>query len=223
MAHRESRPTVVVTAGVDNPRRLDLYVAGVEAAGGRAVVVRPGDSVPQFDALLLTGGPDVDPEFYGQAPDPMLGKVDRDRDALELDVLRQARERQAPVLAICRGMQLVNVGMGGTLRQHIEGHEQSAEPEVDKAAHRVTVAPGSKLSDLLGSSELEVNSFHHQVVDKLAPGLEVNAVDSEGVAEGFESGDNSIMAVQCHPERMPGSEWARSLFADLVRRAAKRS
>jgi putative glutamine amidotransferase len=221
VAHSEHRPTVLVTAGVDNPRRLDLYLAGVEAAGGRPAVVRPGDSIPPFDALLLTGGPDVAPELYGQAADPMLGRVDRDRDALELDVLRRARAQGAPVLAICRGMQLVNVELGGTLRQHVEGHEQSPDPEIDKAAHGMAVKDGTHLAGVVDADAIDVNSFHHQVVDRLAAGLQVNATDEQGTVEGFESADGSILGIQCHPERMLGSDWAAAIFADLVARTQR--
>ena len=215
---------VIVTAGATTPRRIDLYVKGVEEAGATAVVLRPGDMVPPFDGLLLTGGADVNPDLYGQEPDEKLGAVDTMRDAQELLVFAQARKAQAPVLAICRGMQLVNVAMGGTLIQHIDGHEQNPEPEIDKPAHGMTVAAGTTLERLLKEPAVEVNSFHHQVVHELAPGLEVNALDPDGHIEGFEAKDGSILAVQCHPERMLGSPWARALFEDLVKRArAKRS
>lgn len=218
------RPVVIVTAGATSPRRIDLYVKGVEEAGATAVVVRPGDVVPPFDGLLLTGGADVNPDLYGQEPDEQLGAVDTMRDAQELLVFSQAREQHAPVFAICRGMQLVNVAMGGTLIQHIEAHEQSPEPELDKPAHGMAVTAGTALEKLVQEHEVEVNSFHHQVVGRLAPGLEVNARDPDGHIEGFETQDGSIIAVQSHPERMLASPWARALFGDLVKRAkAKRS
>lgn len=213
------RPVVIVTAGVQSPRRIDLYVKGVEDAGATAVVVRPGDAVPPFDALLLTGGADVNPDLYGQEADPELGKVETMRDAQELLVFSQARKQQAPILAICRGMQLVNVALGGTLIQHVGGHVQSDDPEVDRTAHTMAVTAGTALEGLVKGREVEVNSFHHQVVDRLAPGLEINALDPEGHIEGFETHDGSILAVQSHPERLLGTAWARALFANLVSRA----
>jgi putative glutamine amidotransferase len=176
------------------------------------------------DGLLLPGGADVDPAFYGADPDPRLGTVDRELDQTELALFRQARESGRPVFGICRGQQLINVAMGGTLVQHLDGHEARALGRAH-LAHRVEVEPTSELGRAAGEDSIAVNSLHHQAVDRVAPGLRPTARTAEGVVEALETEDGSVVAVQCHPEELATDlPWARSLFegfVDRVRRARR--
>jgi putative glutamine amidotransferase len=153
-----------------------------------------------LDGLLLAGGSDIDPALYGADPDPKTEVPDRGRDRLESALLREALDRDLPVLAICRGLQMLNVVLGGTLVQHIEGHEVPGQPE----AHAIGVARNTRLRSILGVEDYLVNSRHHQCVDRLAEGLVVSATSRDGVIEALElPGKRFVLAVQWHPEDRP--------------------
>ncbi|MET0769376.1 MAG: gamma-glutamyl-gamma-aminobutyrate hydrolase family protein [Solirubrobacteraceae bacterium] len=215
----EAEPAWAPAPGRDerdrNPHRLALrltYTQAVQEAGGVAVVV-PAHGfaddtaalVDRLDGLIFSGGPDIDPAVYGQLRHPRLGPdVDRVSDEYELALLRAAGERGLPVLGICRGMQALNVSRGGTLHQHLPdrtvlGHDQgsaSFEP-----AHRVSVAIGSLLHRLAGAATLDVNSFHHQAVDRLGRGLEICAVAPDATVEAiWDPAAEFCLGVQWHPE-----------------------
>ena len=150
-----------------------------------------------LDGLVLAGGSDVDPALYGAPRHPQTGPPDRARDSLEAALLREALDRDLPVLAICRGLQLLNAALGGTLVQHIEGHRC---PELH-AVHPITIAPHSSLESILGVDEYVVNSRHHQCVEQVAPGLVVVARAPDQVVEALElPGKRFVLAVQWHPE-----------------------
>jgi putative glutamine amidotransferase len=195
------------------------YAKGVLEAGGLPVMlpVLLGTEAAQLehlDGVLLSGGVDVDPEHFGADHEAGLGEVDPERDSFELELYRltrnSARERNIPVLAVCRGFQLVNVAEGGTLHQHLPGtqgvwadHAQTAKPPV--LSHRVRIAGGSRLSTALeaagfGPETMRVNSYHHQGVKDVAPGLTVNAWAPDGLVEGLEG--PGVLAVQWHPEML---------------------
>lgn len=194
------------------------YPRSIALAGGLPVeLTRDADAVEMvehLDALVLTGGADVEPSQYGQDPDDDLGAIEPDRDAWEMALLAAARDKGIPVLAICRGFQLVNVVFGGTLRQHVDLEEGSGHPQWDvdghTATHEVSVAVGTLTSNLF-QGEIGVNSLHHQVVDEVGEGLIVTAKASDGVVEGLETPDGSIVAVQWHPELLdkpdPTFQW----------------
>ena len=153
--------------------------------------------------LVLTGGIDVDPALYGEAPHPEVASTNRDRDEFELALLHEALDRDLPVLAICRGHQLLNVAMGGSLLQHIEGH---AHEDVDllSAHHDASLVSGTRLHAVYGAGRLHVNSRHHQAVtpDRVAAGLAVSATTDDGLVEGLESASHTwVVGVQWHPER----------------------
>ncbi|MEJ2861526.1 gamma-glutamyl-gamma-aminobutyrate hydrolase family protein [Actinomycetospora flava] len=172
------------------------YGANVVAAGGLPLHV-PGDVDPaavveRTDALVLTGGNDVDPARYGAVPDARTSSLEPGRDAFEIALLAAARERGRPVLAICRGIQLVNVAWGGTLHLHLEEHAHTRR-------HEVTLTPGSVLAALHGPSAT-VNSLHHQGVDRVADGLTVTARAPDGLVEGLEA--DGLVCVQWHPEQL---------------------
>ena len=218
----QSRPLVVVTTTMAPGGSYNLpsvrlnvqYVTAVEEPGGTALLLTPGHDagsvarmVEVAHGLVLTGGEDVDPALYGQEPHPELESVNPARDEIELAALKAALERGMPVLAICRGLQLLNVALGGTLYQDLpsqrEGdllHEQEAP--VGHRWHHASVLPGSGMEAILGSRELFINSFHHQGIDELAPSLRPVVWAEDGLVEGVEGRDHAwLYGVQWHPER----------------------
>jgi putative glutamine amidotransferase len=199
------------------------YRRAVEGAGAEPVELAPGlGALPEVDGLLLPGGWDVDPALYGEPKDEKVGPVDRELDDTELRMFKQARERDLPVLGICRGQQVINVAMGGSLRQHLDGHEVRKFGR-NHLAHAIDVDPSSELGRAAGEHVLKVNSFHHQAIDKLAPGLVETAHGEDGTVEGVETSDGLIVAVQCHPEELTADlPWARKLFERFVDRARSR-
>ncbi|HEY3315480.1 MAG TPA: gamma-glutamyl-gamma-aminobutyrate hydrolase family protein [Bacillota bacterium] len=192
------------------------YTGAVEAAGGVPLILPALDSpdlvetiIEAVDGLLLTGGPDIDPAHWGAEPHPKLGPVSPNRDVTDLTAYRAARRKGLPVFGICRGIQTINVAAGGTLVQDIPSevattinHNATDGPRW-AAAHRVRVEAQSRLAVILGSTDLGVNSFHHQAIMATAPGFRVTARAEDGVIEGIEATDGDfVVAVQWHPERM---------------------
>jgi putative glutamine amidotransferase len=179
-----------------------------------------GASLAGCDGLVLTGGGDVDPALYGETPWPQTEGVSGERDAFEAGLLREALDGDLPVLAICRGAQLLNVCLGGSLQQHIESgaHRALAEPPHDSRWHEVSLGAGTRLRQILGADRLRVNSRHHQAVTPagLAPGLRIAAMSDDGVVEAMEgSAQRWLCGVQWHPER---EENEQPGFADTSRR-----
>jgi putative glutamine amidotransferase len=199
------------------------YRRAVVAAGAEPVDLVPGTkALPDVDGLLLPGGWDVDPSFYGERRDEKLGETDPELDETELALFGQAREREIPVLGICRGQQVINVAMGGSLVQHLEGHEVRSLGR-SHLAHIIDVDPTSELGQAAGEHKVRVNSLHHQAIKRLAAGLQQSARGEDGTVEGVESDDGLIVAVQCHPEELTTDlPWARKLFERFVARARGR-
>jgi putative glutamine amidotransferase len=180
----------------------DVYFSGyadqVGAAGGVAVHL-PSRTDPEavmdtVDALVLTGGADVDPARYGAAAGPATQAPDPERDTFELSLLAAALERGRPVLAICRGLQLLNVSRGGTLHSHLAEHPVGP-------GHKVLTMPGSIAGELYGPATT-VNSLHHQSVDQLGQDLVATAWAADGVIEAIELAGTDLLAVQWHPEHL---------------------
>lgn len=202
------------------------YPRSVADAGGVPVeLTRDADVeevVARLDGLILSGGADLDPAHYGAEPHSQLGAMEQDRDEWEFSLLNAARARSIPVLAICRGLQLVNVAFGGTLNQHVEIDEGAGHPRFDLDGHRTThsvdVEPNTMTAALLGES-VAVNSIHHQTVDRVGDGLIVSAFASDGVIEGLETPDGQLLAVQWHPELLDKPD---PTFTWLVRLATQR-
>ncbi len=221
---REDRPRIGITT---SPRRgddyYDPYRRAVKAVGAEPVDLPPGTpSLPDVDGLLLPGGWDVDPALYGEDPDPKLGPVDRELDDTELRLFSQAHDKGLPVMGICRGQQVINVAMGGSLRQHLEGHEVRQFGR-NHLAHTIEVDPRSELGRAAGDHHIRVNSLHHQAIDKLGAGLVQTASGDDGTVEAVETTDGLIVAVQCHPEELTTDlPWARRLFERFVERARSR-
>jgi putative glutamine amidotransferase len=218
------KPKIGITT---SPRRgAEYYVPyrrAVEAAGAEPVELPPGTpSLPDLDGLLLPGGWDVDPAFYGEQKDQKVGPIDRELDETELKLFNQARKQEIPVLGICRGQQVINVALGGSLVQHLEDHDVRAYGR-SHLAHTIEVDPASELGQAAGEHKIRVNSFHHQAIRRLAPGLHQSAKGEDGTVEGVESDDGLIVAVQCHPEELTTDlPWARTLFERFVARARGR-
>ena len=217
------------TDGVQRVRLNAAYVRAVESAGLTPIIVPPFAN-PQLAAgildsvsgLVLTGGEDVDPSLYGADRHPELGPVNCSRDLTELALLAAARERKLPTLAICRGIQVVNVGLGGTLVQDLPSqHEGAGKHELDEErtsrVHVVRVDPTSNLANIFGAQSLDVNSIHHQAVERLGDAMRVSARAEDGVIEGVESDDPDwwMVGVQWHPEELTTTPepWDRRLFA----------
>ena len=199
-------PKVVVTLSVLNGSELRVrsrehYLKALRDVGFDAVAVDAGVAAPdEFDALCLTGGEDLEPSRYGAPADPKTEPADPKRDALELALVATARERDLPVLGICRGFQVINVAYGGSLVQHVDGHREANGPIV---SHTVVPAEGSKLAGACGAAPYSVNARHHQAVTErsLAPGL-VPTAHIDGFVEAFEDPARRwLVAVQWHPER----------------------
>lgn len=203
------------------------YVEAVVRAGGVPVVlpvvpegVDVGRLVSGLDGLILVGGPDVAPERYGAEREPATQEPRATRDSFELSLLAAATSRDLPVLAICRGMQLLNVARGGTLHQHLPdvvGHDAHSPTPGTFGAHRVELDPKSRLAEVISWTEADVPTHHHQGVDRLAPGLEAAAWAEDRTVEAIEDPSaRFLLGVQWHPE--VGED--PSLFDALVRVAS---
>jgi putative glutamine amidotransferase len=212
--------------GVEFDLHFADYPQAIAACGGLPIeLTRDADVegvVARLDGLVLTGGADVDPAAYGTAPDPDLGAIEPDRDAWELSLLAAAESRGIPVLCVCRGLQLLNVAKGGTLRQHVgeeegDGHPRFAEDGHDPA-HGVDLVAGSLAASLLGPHR-DVNSLHHQVVDRVGEGLTVTGRSPDGTAEVLELDGGDVLAVQWHPELLSRPD---PTFGWLVESARRR-
>jgi putative glutamine amidotransferase len=235
-----SAPLVGVTAATAFDSRgferasLNLsYLRALEAAGAVPLVLTPGTgpehlavALGRCSGLVLTGGGDVAPARYGQAPHETIVGVSEARDELEVAAISVAEELRLPVLAICRGMQVLNVALGGTLVQDIPSMIEGAlahsvqEPR-HGPAHAVEVTAGSRLAGIAGGTRVEVNSRHHQAVDRLGAGLLVTARAADGLVEAVElPGERFVVGVQWHPEDMAGHPGigvsADRLFAAFV-------
>ncbi len=235
-----SRPLVLVTTAT-NPREtglrrkdavtglnysqalyaeglLPLMAANLEPDAAEALAARA-------DAVVFSGGADLDPAHYGHAPEPGLGLVDPSRDAFELALYRAARALGLPILGICRGIQVVNVAEGGTLHQHlpaVEGMMQHDQRNIDYPPfHRLRLEPGSIAAQAAGSAEVVVNSAHHQGIAELATALRASGATSDGLVEAAEAIDGAwLLALQWHPEMTyadyPEQRWPFRAFAEAV-------
>lgn len=227
-------PLVAVTATIkpdqsaQRVRLNEAYLRAIEDAKLTPIVIAPLEDLDRCGAILasvaglvLTGGEDIHPAEYGAEPHALLGETNRRRDRWEMALLRAARARRLPTLAICRGLQLLNVALGGTLVQDIPSqwpraleHETGAR---GARAHPVAVVPGSRTAAALGATELAVNSMHHQAIDQLAHGLVVTARSPDDLIEAaeMEGDDWWALGVQWHPEELTATPeaWDRGLFS----------
>ena len=197
------------------------YIKAVEKSGALPIVL-PVCALGAIDelldavyALVITGGVDVDPASYNASPDAMLGEVSAERDAIDIAVALAVVARNVPTLAVCRGIQIMNVALGGTLVQHVDGHMRV--DMYNQLIHRVTVTQGSRLATIVDTFDLGVNSLHHQVLDQLGEGVVVAAHNEDGHVEAITiDGAPNVMAVQWHPELLRHDPQHLALFTALV-------
>lgn len=206
------------------------YQKAIHANGGLPVILPfvseelAEETVNLCDAILLSGGEDVDPAFYNQDPHQKLGSTIPLRDKVELALIKAAMEKRKPILAICRGVQILNVALGGTLLQDIPSqvsnsiqHTQTAERGRD--THWATIDVNSRLYEIIGVESVRVNSLHHQAIDRLADALKVTASSSDGIIEAVEQKNYAdfLLGIQWHPESMASSyERMNRIFAQFI-------
>jgi putative glutamine amidotransferase len=206
-------------------------VDAVRRAGARATLILPGDDrtpgdlLDRFDGLLLVGGGDVEPGRYGRQAVETIYGVEPDRDAFEIDLLREADRRSMPTLCICRGMQVLNVAFGGTLVQHLPDDDRfmphGTPSGADELLHDVKLAPGSRIAAAASSEVVTCSSHHHQGVDRLGDGLVATGWSEDGLVEAIERESGWMVGPQWHPEDTAERDPAQQgLFDELVRRAS---
>ena len=213
----------------------EAYVAAIRRGGGHPVALTwpdpepPEEILTRFDGLLLLGGADIEPIRYGADPHPATYGTDSMRDSTELRLVRAAAELDVPTLAICRGIQVVNVALGGTLLQHlpdIEGMLDHGSPATggEHSMHGVKVSSGSRLAEACGAESLEALSHHHQAVDSLGDGLQAVGWSEDGLVEAIELERGWIVGVQWHPEQTAAADrQQQKLFDGLVLQAMSRA
>jgi putative glutamine amidotransferase len=242
------QPFIGITTGIrfsdEGWRYYGAYApnaTAIERAGGLPVLIPCGLQektlraiYERMDAVLIPGGGDVDPRHYGADKHPLTDRIDPDRDQTELTVARWAVEDDLPLFGICRGHQVMNVAMGGTLVQDIPSqvdttiaHNMSKELPRSGHGHEVRINPGSRLAGIIGSTAVAVNSYHHQSVQQPAPTTNITAYAPDGVVEALEHPDRQfVLSVQWHPEDMAGDEEAMQrlfdAFVDAARERASR-
>ena len=225
------KPIVGIFAEIDDEkaaRVMHAYVHAIEIAGGTPLLLPYIEddevlarAIALCNGIFFTGGPDIEPKRYGEETDPLCGTVCIYRDDLEFRAFAHAMAAKKPILAVCRGAQLVNVALGGTLYQDITAwttlQHRQCEPKTAHS-HGVRVIENTPLAALAGASYIPANSFHHQAVKDLGEGLRVMAESDDGVIEAFcLEGAHYIRAYQWHPERLVGhDEVERSIFEDFV-------
>jgi putative glutamine amidotransferase len=217
----------IVGCNIDYPRAVSL------AGGAPFIIPVLADTeavraiIQVADGVLLTGGGDIHAEIYGEELHQTSARHDPDRDNMEIEVVRLAREEGLPILGICRGQQLLNIAFGGTLMQDIPSQHPDAlvhsMPEEDYAMHEIFIEEDTLLARVMHAPAMMVNSWHHQAVKTVGPGLRIAARAADGVVEGIESAEGKpILAVQCHPEACPTDHPCYlTLFHWLVEEAEK--
>jgi putative glutamine amidotransferase len=213
------------------------YLRAVLTAGGIPLIIPPGlsheqlqETLNRLDGLVLIGGGDIDPALFNGRPHPRVYGIDPQRDDLDLTLARLAAASRVPFLGICRGIQVMNVALGGTLFTDIA--DEKAEPlrhdwypdiPRNHLAHPVSIDPGSRLAQILGGSRFEVNSLHHQGLEEIAPSLKVTAYSPDGLVEAVELPDHPFgIGVQWHPEWLQEHAPQRAIFSALIDAASKK-
>lgn len=213
------RPTIGITCSHDYQHDRtylpQAYAKGVEQAGGMPILLPQamsadclGQLVHMLDGILFSGGVDVDPVHFGEEPLPNLGEIAPERDRFELELARQALDADLAIFAICRGIQVLNIAAGGTIYQDLRTQldktlKHSQEAPRWYATHKITIKGGTFLARALQAREARVNSFHHQAVNRIAPGFRLSASATDGVIEAIESENHKyVVGVQWHPEVM---------------------
>lgn len=233
-----SHPLIGITSGLaHNPASATVcqigqaYISAVHQAGGLPVMIpvgvdpcTAGELLSRLDGLLVSGGGDIDPDRFNGVMHPKVDYVSPERDALEISLVTTALTMDKPLLAICRGIQVLNVALGGTLYTHIQDqventlkHDWYPKFPRDKIAHTVSLKCESKLDQIYGADEIRVNSLHHQGIAQLGKGLTATAFAPDGLVEGLEvAGAAFAIGVQWHPECLPNDPGTQSLFRAFI-------
>ncbi|MEM9464349.1 MAG: gamma-glutamyl-gamma-aminobutyrate hydrolase family protein [Actinomycetota bacterium] len=205
---------------------MPAYARSVERAGGIPVILPITDDervidalINRLDGVLVTGGVDIDPAAYGQEPVPELDETQPHRDRFEFELIRRLVERNVPTLGVCRGIQSLTVAMGGELIQHVDG--QMVVDRFSGTAHTVEIEADSRLAAIVGTTDLEVNSLHHQVIAAAPDGSRAVAHNPDGHIEAIEFAEaDQVLGVQWHPEMIRHRPQHLALFEHLVRNAS---
>ncbi|MHC1782981.1 MAG: gamma-glutamyl-gamma-aminobutyrate hydrolase family protein [Anaerolineaceae bacterium] len=235
----QKQPLIGLTTS--NGRKTDniyipkTYIEAVQAAGGLAILIPAGtgpDQVSQLrealDGLLIIGGADIDPGLFGEESSPHVQLDGRERDDLEIALVQTAVDSDWPLLGICRGLQVINVALGGSLYTHIPDqlpgalkHNMDTKTQRDVLAHSVDIQPSTQIASIVGTGELKVNSLHHQGIRRLGERLLTTGASPDGLVESIEiPGHPFALGVQWHPECLPDSAPMRRLFSAFVEKAA---
>ena len=195
--------------------KIENYSEAVRACGCTPVTEFVPEEMDDYAGLLLCGGNDINPAYYGEE---IAGSVDIDyqRDEAEFDIAKRFVQAGKPIMGICRGYQLLNVLFGGSLEQHIETAHRHSSGTAEDLVHSVTANQGSIAAKLYGEHFM-VNSYHHQAVKKLGNGLHITMVSEEGIIEGFEHEKFPVFGVQWHPE-MDDTEYSKNLIREFYRK-----
>ena len=239
MTYKINRPMIAITPSYKGARERGQvcancdYLNAVWESGGMPVFLawcraddeqRLCEYVEEFDGFLFGGGVDIDPHIYGDSEVDPTVNICAERDEFELALFKKAYESGKPIFGICRGIQLINVAMGGTLYQNIDGHRQDAPS--NEETHEIELAAGTNIADIVPELLTRVNSFHHQVIKELAPALRITALSRDGYVEAVESLEKTeyglrIEAVQWHPELIfATNDVAKKLIKGFVTRCA---
>jgi len=220
------KPLIGITGRKDTSARLhnsslhavgETYVRAIQKAGATPIILPPVMTVEdckvileRVDGLLFSGGEDISPNYYRQEPKSWIGGIDKERDESELALAKLALERQIPILGICRGHQILNIAVGGTLYQDLAAevsgaldHAYAPARPMEQLVHAITISSGSKLAKILGNTDFMVNSVHHQAVRTIGSGMRIVAHAPDGIVEATELQDHPFcISVQWHPESL---------------------
>ena len=238
---KSAPPLIGITAGasIEAPGFYLLrwdYTHSISEVGAIPVVLTPGKAAAHpayldaFSAIVISGGGDVDPALYGEEPEPSVRDVNSERDAFEMEIAHRSLEANLPLLGICRGMQLLNVLLGGTLIQDLPSRlgdkisHDDPDRSRDQLSHSVSISSESKLHPIFGRDQLGVNSFHHQGIARLGEGLEAVAWSEDEVIEAVEGkGESFLIGLQWHPESLWRRGYPYLALFEALRNAALQS
>lgn len=229
-----NKPIIGLTAffNTDGPSIFKVnssYVNAIIEAGGIPLIIPVTADInigirlaEQLDGLLVPGGQDIAPQLFNEEPVPQVSYHQKHEDLFEFALIKEMYSRRKPILGICRGEQVINVAFGGTLYQDIPSqtnaticHVQSSKIRAE-GTHSISITEDSKLAEILGTTKIYVNSYHHQSVKEIAKGFKISAVAPDGIIEAIESEDGLIIAVQWHPEEMKRENHFKEMFEKFI-------
>jgi putative glutamine amidotransferase len=230
-----TKPVIGITAyGVNQNHRYDLpygYVYAVRKAGGTPLLIAPGDKpndyLHLFDGIILAGGGDIQPHFYDGKNHHTIYKTNEERDISEFELVKALLKAKTPLFAICRGLQVVNVLLGGTVYEHLPEHYGEKvlhrSSDAKQVQHKVEIEPGSLLADIVKTDEMKIASMHHQSIKNLASKLKITATAADGVIEAAEMpGHPWFLGVQWHPELTAANDpLQQHLFDAMIKHIKK--